>query len=86
MREFNSKDLDALEFERVRSGLSSGVGGIFLKKIAALPDADILCCEFNERGFNIKFDMDYQVSLEAIDEFSIDELKNIAEILLRLVW
>ena len=39
MREFNSKDLDALDFERVRGVLLRGKGGISLQKVVRLPDA-----------------------------------------------
>ncbi|WP_175657395.1 hypothetical protein [Burkholderia ambifaria] len=81
MLEFNSKDLDALDFERVRGVLLGGKGGISLRKVVCLPDADILCCEHMGKQFNVKFDLDYGVSLEAVSDFSVDELEDIARIL-----
>lgn len=81
MREFNSKDLDALDFESVRSALLGGKGGISLQKVVCLPEADILCCEYMGRRFNVKFDLDYGVSLEGVSDFSVDELQDIARIL-----
>ncbi|RQX78650.1 hypothetical protein DF034_33385 [Burkholderia anthina] len=58
-----------------------GKGGISLQKVVCLPEADILCCEYMGRRFNVKFDLDYGVSLEGVSDFSVDELQDIARIL-----
>ena len=40
-----------------------------------------MCCEYMGKQFNVKFDLDYGVSLEAVSDFSVDELEDIARIL-----
>jgi len=68
-------------FESVRGALLGGKGGISLQKVVRLPEADVLCCEYMGKQFNVKFDLDYGVSLEAVSDFSVDELEDIARIL-----
>ena len=81
MREFNSKDSDALDFERVCSELLAGKDGISLEKVVHIPEADILRCKYKGKDFNVKFDLDYGVSLEAVSDFSVSELEGVARIL-----
>lgn len=81
MREFNSRDLDTLDFDSVCGALCSGRSGIVLEKVARLPEADVLCCRYKGRKFNVKFDSSYGVCIEATSDFSVDELEGIARIL-----
>ncbi|RQS54503.1 hypothetical protein DID98_26865 [Burkholderia sp. Bp8984] len=61
----------------------AGEGEISLEKVVRIPEADILCCTYKGKGFNVKFDLDYGVSIEAVSDFSVDELEGIARILTR---
>ena len=81
MRKFDSHDLDALDFDEVIARLQRGVAGLTLEKTASIPEADVLCCRYQGKRFNIKFDLAYGVSIEAIDGLADPELKEIADLL-----
>lgn len=84
MREFNSRELDSLDFDEVLARLQRGVNGLILERTASIPEADVLCCRYQAKRFNIKFDLDYGVCIEAIDGLLDQELKEITGLLQRL--
>jgi hypothetical protein len=81
MREFNSRELDSLDFDEVLARLRRGVDGLTLEKTASIPEADVLCCRYKGKRFNVKFDLDYGVCIEAIDELSDNEFKEVVDLL-----
>jgi hypothetical protein len=83
MREFNEIKLDALRFEDVAERLQINPGEIILESTACIPEADVLCCRYRGKRFNIKFDIDYGVSIQSLVDLSDDDFKRIAETLKR---
>lgn len=45
------------------------------------PEADVLCCRYKGKRFNVKFDLDYGVCIEAIDGLSNNEFKEVVDLL-----
>ena len=74
MQEFNFPELDALNFDAMKIKLAQGWMGIFMEKSASIPEADVICCVYNGKKFNIKFDLDYGVCMEIIDHMDRDEI------------
>jgi hypothetical protein len=85
MREFNSRELDSLDFDEVLARLQRGVDGLTLEKTASIPEADpeadVLCCRYKGKRFNVKFDLDYGVWIEAIDGLLDNEFKEVVVLL-----
>lgn len=81
MREFNSRELDSLDFDEVLARLRRRVDGLMLEKTASIPEADVLSCRYKGKRFNIKFDLDYGVGIEAIDGLSDNEFKEVVDLL-----
>jgi len=58
-------------------------GEIILESTACIPEADVLCCRYRGKRFNIRFDIDYGVSIQSLEHLSDDDFKRIAETLKR---
>jgi hypothetical protein len=84
MRELNPQGLEALSVEDAIAYLKTNPADIILESAAFLPEADVLCCRYREKRFNIKFDLDYGVWIEPIDALSGEALEDIANRLKQL--
>jgi hypothetical protein len=83
MREFNARELDLLDFGDVLTRLQIGVDDVVLEKTSSIPEADVICCRYKGRRFNIKFDLDYGVCIEMLDDLSDYEIADIVNRLKR---
>lgn len=70
----DSRELDSLDFDNVVARLQRGVDGLMLVNIASIPEADVLCCRYKGKRLNVKFDMNYGVCVEAIDDLLKNEI------------
>lgn len=84
MPQLDARALDALSLEDAISCLQTNPSDLILETTVFLPEADVLCCRYREKRFNIKFDIDYGVCIEPIDNLSGEALKEIANRLMRL--
>lgn len=81
MQRFDSRELDALDFDEIHARLQRGVDGLTLDGTASIPEADVLRCRYKSKRFNIKFDLAYGVCIEARDGLADHELTEIAYLL-----
>lgn len=81
MQKFDSRDLDAIDFDEVLARLQRGIDSLTLEGTASIPEADVLRCRYKSKRFNIKFDLAYGVCIEALDGLADHELKDIADLL-----
>jgi hypothetical protein len=81
MSKFNSRELDSLDFDELLARVRRGIDGLTLKKTASIPEVDVLCCRYKGKRFNVKFDRDYGPYIEAIDELSDKEFKEVVDLL-----
>ena len=80
-REFHSRELDPLDCDEVLGRLQRGVDGLTLEKTSSIPEADVLCCRYKGKRFNVKSDLDYGVCIEAIDGLSDNEFSEVVDLL-----
>ena len=45
--------------------------------VVSIPEADVALCTFNNRCFNVRFDIDYGAEVEQVDDFSDLEIESI---------
>lgn len=81
MWECSSRELDSLHFDEVLARLRRGIDSLTLAKTASIAEADVLCCRYKGKRFNVKFDRDYGVSIESIDSLSDNEFKEVVGLL-----
>ncbi|HVW50498.1 MAG TPA: hypothetical protein VHC91_08855 [Trinickia sp.] len=83
IRKTDSQALDALRFDEVLLRLRRGVGDIVVEGTTSIPEADVMLCRYKGKRFNIKFDLDYGVCIEAIDGLSGEDLRDLVRLLTR---
>ncbi|KFG98877.1 hypothetical protein GQ56_0102610 [Burkholderia paludis] len=52
-------------------------GDIVLEQRVSIPEADVLCCCYKGERFNVKFDLDYGVSVDRVGKLSGDDVAEI---------
>jgi hypothetical protein len=78
-------NLDELNLAHITVTLEMGVvNDIKLIKKVTIPEADVLCLLYKGKRVNLKFDLDYGVFLDEVDDMDKDEINNIAKILKNL--
>lgn len=75
--------IDSLTYEELRNliGAAAAAQEITLAEEVFIPEANVFLCSCRGKRFNVKFDMDYGVSIEAVDSFSSEELASIRRML-----
>lgn len=81
MQTFHSLELDQLDFRKTLERLRSGIAELTFEGTASIPEADVLRCKFKGKRFNIKFDLVYGVSIDAIDALSKHDFREVLIIL-----
>ncbi|MDY7786979.1 hypothetical protein U0E10_03515 [Burkholderia ubonensis] len=72
-----AKQLDALDIDVVTRRLWQHLGDIVLEQRVTIPEADVLCCRYKGERFNVKFDLDYGVSVDRIGTLSDSDMADI---------
>ncbi|KVS36837.1 hypothetical protein [Burkholderia ubonensis] len=72
-----AKQLDALDIDVVTRRLRQHLGDIVLEQRVTIPEADVLCCRYKGERFNVKFDLDYGVSVDRIGALSDSDMADI---------
>ncbi|KWD74221.1 hypothetical protein [Burkholderia ubonensis] len=72
-----AKQLDALDIDVVTRRLWQHLGDIVLEQRVTIPEADVLCCRYKGERFNVKFDLDYGVSVDRIGALSDSDMADI---------
>ncbi|MCA8050640.1 hypothetical protein [Burkholderia arboris] len=63
--------LDALDIDTVHPG------DIVFEQRVSIPEADVLCCRYKGERFNVKFDLDYGVSVDRVGKLSGEDVAEI---------
>ncbi|WP_240462048.1 hypothetical protein [Burkholderia sp. Nafp2/4-1b] len=58
---------------------------VFEQRVS-LPEAEVLCCRYKGERFNVKFDLDYGVFVERVDQLSGESIAKIVEWLAKEAW
>ncbi|VWC46326.1 hypothetical protein BLA13014_07307 [Burkholderia aenigmatica] len=69
--------LDALEIDAVVHRLQQHPGDIVFEQRVSMPEADVLCCRYKGERFNVKFDLDYGVSVDRVGRLSRRDIEEI---------
>ncbi len=69
--------LDALEIDAVVHRLLQHPGDIVFEQRVSMPEADVLCCRYKGERFNVKFDLDYGVSVDRVGKLSRRDIEEI---------
>ncbi|HDR9485705.1 TPA: hypothetical protein QDC20_006035 [Burkholderia aenigmatica] len=69
--------LDALEIDAVVHRLQQHPGDIVFEQRVSMPEADVLCCRYKGERFNVKFDLDYGVSIDRVGRLSRRDIEEI---------
>ncbi|CAB3759026.1 MULTISPECIES: hypothetical protein [Burkholderia] len=69
--------LDALDIDAVVRRMQQHSGDIVLEQRVSIPEADVLCCRYKGERFNVKFDLDYGVSVDRVGKLSGDDVAEI---------
>ncbi|QWP78599.1 hypothetical protein J5226_09475 [Lysobacter sp. K5869] len=71
--------VDELGLDRVAAAVAAlrERGRIDLVERIAIPEAEVFLCRARGRRFNVKFDVAYGASVEAVDRFSAQELADL---------
>ncbi|MBN3826059.1 hypothetical protein G3O00_20850 [Burkholderia sp. Ac-20384] len=69
--------LDALDIDVVVHRLQQQPGGIVFEQRVLIPEAEVLCCRYKGERFNVKFDLDYGVSVDRVGKLSGEDVAEI---------
>ncbi|KVT15685.1 hypothetical protein WT24_05940 [Burkholderia sp. MSMB1078WGS] len=62
--------LHALDIDAVVHRMQRHPGDIVFEQRVSIPEAEVLCCRYKGERFNVKFDLDYGVSVERVGQLS----------------
>ncbi|NTZ87683.1 hypothetical protein FCJ61_33010 [Burkholderia metallica] len=70
MIDASSTRLQALDIDTVVRRMQHHPGGIVFEQRVSIPEAEVLCCRYKGERFNVKFDLDYGVSVDRVGMLS----------------
>lgn len=81
------KDLNKLTIEQVASAINMYGESIPFKvlKRVAIPEADVLLCEYKNTRVNLKFDLDYGFDIEFLEKEFNNRKSEISNLLLNWI-
>ncbi|MBY8603943.1 hypothetical protein K7N18_03770 [Burkholderia arboris] len=69
--------LDALDIDTVMHRIQQHPCDIAFEQRVSIPEADVLCCRYKGERFNVKFDLDYGVSVDRVGKLSGEDVAKI---------
>ncbi|VWC43136.1 hypothetical protein BAR24066_07137 [Burkholderia arboris] len=69
--------LDALDIDTVVYRMQQHPGDIVFEQRVSIPEADVLYCRYKGERFNVKFDLDYGVSVDPVGKLSGEDVAEI---------
>ncbi|UTV54819.1 hypothetical protein [Burkholderia arboris] len=69
--------LDALDIDTVVYRMQQHPGDIVFEQRVSIPEADVLYCRYKGERFNVKFDLDYGVSVDRVGKLSGEDVAEI---------
>ncbi|AOI77205.1 hypothetical protein WS54_12370 [Burkholderia sp. NRF60-BP8] len=66
--------LHALDIDTVVQRMRRHPGDVVFERRASIPEAEVLCCRYKGERFNVKFDLDYGVSVERVGQLSDEDI------------
>ncbi|MBP0607992.1 MULTISPECIES: hypothetical protein [Burkholderia] len=77
MTHASSTHLQALDIDTVVRRMQHHPGDIVLERRVSIPEAEVLCCRYKGERFNVKFDLDYEVSVDRVGMLSGEDVAKI---------
>ena len=72
-----SPRLQALDIDTVVRRMQHHPGDIVFEQRVSIPEAEVLCCRYKGERFNVKFDLDYGVSVDRVGVLSPQDIEAI---------